>query len=273
MLATFNQDQFYLELDRLFQTGDAAAIEDFLVQQANLAKESGDHAGIIAVNNELGGIWRAQGKYDEARYLYEQILSMMIDAGLQDSVHYATALLNTGDVYLAQEDYVSADRYFDQAEQLYRDLGYAEAYPMAALYNNQSVAARQQGRYAQARQLLVQALAIIEQVPEAAAEVGTSLLNIGQLDLLTGNLAEAKTQLEQALARYAALPQGRDIHQGQAFHALAQVYDQLGDYSQAQAYTQKALEALARDFGSNHPAYKDLEAFQQQIAEKAGEGK
>lgn len=266
----FDQEAFYRGLDLQFKTGNAATIEKYLYEQLELAKESGDRAGGIAVNNELGGILRAQGKIDEALRIYQEILSTMIDVGLQDTVHYATALLNTGDVYLANGQYEAAERYFDEAAGLYTRLGLSQAYPMAAVYNNRSVVARERGDYKTACGLLNQALVIIQNIPEAAAEVATTLVNMGQLELMRGELDSAKNYLEDALKRYNALPGERDVHQGQAYQALAQVYYHMGDYPAALAECDRAQSAIARDFGTEGQAYRELEALRSRLSDLIG---
>ena len=171
---------------------------------------------------------------------------------------------------MANGQYEAAERYFDEAAGLYTRLGLSQAYPMAAVYNNRSVVARERGDYKTACGLLNQALTIIQNIPEAAAEVATTLVNMGQLELMRGELDSAKIYLEDALKRYGALPGERDVHQGQAYQALAQVYYHMGDYPAALAECDRAQSAIARDFGTEGQAYRELEALRSRLSDLIG---
>ena len=56
---------FYKRLDRLYAE-DARKVEDFLRRELVGFEVSGDQPGLVAVHNELGSLYRGQGRYGES---------------------------------------------------------------------------------------------------------------------------------------------------------------------------------------------------------------
>ena len=79
--------------------------------------------GCVAVCNELGGVCRAMGQTDRAKELYHTVLTNLERVGLTHSEHYATALINTGDVYVNSRELEEALRYFLKARDLLVERG------------------------------------------------------------------------------------------------------------------------------------------------------
>lgn len=253
---SYDLQGFYRELDRLFQSGNAETLERFMLEAQLEAERQGDEAALIGIRNELGGLYRAGGRIDEAHALYDQVLAALRKSGLEASAHYATAEINLGDVYLAERRYDDALAAFLSAKEKLTQLGLAADYRMAALENNISVAYASKGAFDEAARALAGALAIIGDNPDLAAERATTQVNLAQLKIRTGAFPEAKALLEEALAIYGRL--GRDPHEGQAWQGLAQVAYFSGDYQGAVAAYDRAMDALRRDFGPNHPILAEL---------------
>lgn len=261
---------FYDELDRLFGSGDAQALERFMQDAEREAQRQEDGAALIGIRNELGGLYRAAGRIDEAHLLYDQVLTALRTFGLEDSAHYATAQINLGDVYLAEHEHEKALMAFLEAQRILTSLGLGEDYRMAALQNNISVAYAANKEFERAAQALTRALAIIGDDEHLAAERATTQVNLAQLKIRTGDFLDAQSLLQEALATYESL--GGDIHEGQAWQAMAQVaYFQGGYHAAALAY-EKAMQAVAHYFGEGHPALQELAAGKAQ-AERLAEGR
>ena len=91
-------NKFYQGLDDLFQQKDSGQTMAYLQRWLQEAQQRQDTSGIVAVSNELGGLCRAMGQIDRAKDLYKTVLTQLEHMGLIHSEHYATALINAGDV-------------------------------------------------------------------------------------------------------------------------------------------------------------------------------
>ena len=134
--------QFYQGLDALFQKKDSSETMRYLERWLQEAENKQDSSGIVAVSNELGGLCRAMGQIDRAKNLYRTVLTNLEHMGLTHSEHYATALINTGDVYVNSRELKEALQYFLRARDLLVECGLAGDYRMAALNNNISMVYR-----------------------------------------------------------------------------------------------------------------------------------
>ena len=95
-----NIEEFYRGLDALFAEKQTGEVTGYLKDWLQKAENAGDIPAIIAVSNELGGICRVTGKIDRAKELYATVLTLLEESGMADTENYATALINTGDVYI-----------------------------------------------------------------------------------------------------------------------------------------------------------------------------
>lgn len=244
-------EQFYQTLDGLFKNNRTSEIETFMRQSLLQAQEEGDYNGMIAVENELGGLCRAKGELQEAKKLYRDVLHQLSMLGQSETVNYATALINAGDVYIIDKDFQQALSYFEEAERLLKKADLQEDYRMAALYNNISAIYREQGRLPEAERVLARAVAIIAEQDNAQSELATTYVNIGQLQIKQGKFQQAKESLQKANTIFESVFLGKDIHYAMANAALGEVYFMEGRYDLSEKSYEKALILIERDFGRN----------------------
>lgn len=254
MTAYMNMAYINEQLDALYKEGNGQSIQTFLEDHMAESLRLGDSHAQIALANELGGLYRAQGHLEAAKDLYKKALRAIEELGLGQSLPFATTLINAGDVYVADRQYDQAIRLFKEAQDVFLKLGKGDSYEMAALKNNLSAAYRELGDYAQASQLLEDALRIISTYPERKAEEATSRINLAQLFIRQGEFTKAEDLLLQTLAYYEAKTTGGDPHYPLALAAMGEVYYFKSDYERSEGYYQKALLAIENYFGKN-PIY------------------
>ena len=136
MQSRIDLNRFYQGLDDLFHQKDSRQTMDYLERWLQKAQHKQDTSGLVAVSNELGGLCRAMGQIERAKELYRNVLMHLEHMGLAHSEHYATALINTGDVYVNSRELPEALRYFLRARDLLVECGLAGDYRMAALNTN-----------------------------------------------------------------------------------------------------------------------------------------
>lgn len=241
-------NQFFSVLDALFQKNDKRAVQTYLENGLNRARAVGDDEGAIAIANELGGYYRVIGALEEAKSLYQEALFKLTNMGLKDSEHYATTLINAGDVYIYDDSYEEALKYFLEAKAILERRHMDGDYRMTALCNNISMAYRAMGLYESAEKALENALKIIGGVEACRSELATTYINLGALQVKQGKLTLAEESFLSACRIYED-DGGRDVHFSTAYAGLGEVYYLKGAYHQAKMYYRKALALIERDFG------------------------
>lgn len=250
--------EFYKGLDLVFQKKDSSETLRYLESWLRVSEERNDAYGIVAVCNELGGLCRALGRMDRAIELYRRVLFHLEQIGLGNTEHYATALINMGDVYIAGNDPGEALTLFLKAKKLLEDCGLGGDYRMAALCNNISAVYRKTDRFEEAESALDIAFRIIKGLPQCRAELATTYVNLGELQVRQNKLEMAKESFLAAVKIYEEETGGQDVHYSAACAGLGQVFFLVRNFSEAERYYNKALDLIQRDFGKT--PYYDLVA-------------
>mgnify|MGYP004537612863 CR=1 FL=1 len=250
--------KFYEGLDRLFAAKDKSGIRDYMEKWLAEAENEGDTFAIISVSNELGGLCRSTGEMQRALKLYDRVLELLKQEGFSESEHFATALINTGDVYINAGKPDRALVYFLEAREMLERLDLAGDYRMAALCNNISMAYRDSGEMKKAEEAVGRALEIISLMPKCRGELATTYTNLGELKVRQGDLDGAVGTFSKACGIFEELG-GTDVHYASACAALAQTYHLKGQDEDAVRWYEKALEMIERDFGKS-PFYHVVEA-------------
>ncbi|MCI5535937.1 MAG: tetratricopeptide repeat protein [Clostridiales bacterium] len=265
--------EFYDGLDIMFQKKDSADTMRYMESWLREAENRADKYGIVAVCNELGGLCRAMGKTDRAKMLYQRVLYILQNLGMENTENYATALINAGDVHLSAGENQEALEYFTRSRDMLIKLGLSGDYRMAALCNNISMIYRQTGEFAEAEKALDTAFNIIRGLPQCRGELATTYVNLGELQVRQNKLEMAKESFLSAEDIFLRDTGGSDVHYSSACAGLGQVYYLTGRYIEAEKYYQKALELIERDFG-RVPYYdlvvSNLEKVKEKRRQEAG---
>lgn len=243
-----NIEEFYKGLDIMFQRKNKTETMKYMEDWLREAENKNDVFGIIAVSNELGGICRAVGQIDRAKALYKTVLTHLENMGLSKSEHYATALINTGDVHINAGEHKEALELFLKARHMLVECGLAGDYRMAALCNNISMIYRNTQEYEKAEQALDIAFNIIKGLPQCRGELATTYINLGELQVRQNKLEMAKESFLHACRMFEE-DGGMDVHYSSACAGLGQVYYYRGQRAEAEKYYEKALSLIERDFG------------------------
>ena len=188
--------EFYSVLDSLYEKKEMDKIEPYMLEVLSRAGNLEDLEGVVSVCNELGGLYRAMRRTDEALWTYEKVMEGLEQMGLKGTRNYASALINLGNVHIARKSYEKAYGIDRQALEILERLG-GEAYQRAALYNNMSAALRELGRTKEAQDMALRAIEIIRELPECTGELATSY-TLGNLDDVQGYYENAEERYIRA---------------------------------------------------------------------------
>lgn len=244
-------DEILKKLDGLFADEKLEEVEPFLLSCMRQAK-AGDEYGIyISVGNELIGFYRSISRYEEAFAVAEDVLLLMEELQLEETVHFATTLLNTATAYRAAGRYEEALADYRRALEIYqRDLP-KDDYRLAGLYNNISILLEKLEENEKAALFLHKAIQIVEKQPGSRLELATSRTNLALIELKLNRLDEAKSLLDAACRAFEEDGGITDSHYSAALAGLGEVCYRQGGLERALGYYEHALFEVEKHFGRN----------------------
>ena len=248
--------------------------EPYMLEVLSRAGNLEDLEGVVSVCNELGGLYRAMRRTDEALWTYEKVMEGLEQMGLKGTRNYASALINLGNVHIARKSYEKAYGIDRQALEILERLG-GEAYQRAALYNNMSAVLRELGRTKEAQDMALRAIEIIRELPECMGELATSYTNLGQAQAKEYAFSDARQNLMHALQLYENSSGDRDIHYANAVYALGNLDDAQGYYENAEERYIRAAKLIERDFGHTcdyDQIMEDLQRVRRKVKKVEGNG-
>ena len=169
------------KLDEYFAKDDAAAAERHLNYWMAEAEQNRDYRGKLSLLNELVGLYRKNGREQEAMSAAENAVALAKSIGLDGSVTMGTTLLNYATACRAFDNPEKALDLYEQARGLYEANLSEGDERLAGLYNNMGVTLTAMERYAEARDLYEAALAIIGKTEGGQADEAVTWLNLADL--------------------------------------------------------------------------------------------
>lgn len=204
---------------------------------------------ILVQGNEQIGYYRSISNYEEALKISKEMLELVKELGLQGSEVHGTTLLNAATAYRAAGMCEKAIAMYRAAEQIFKNLGIQDE-RLAGLYNNMSMAFQQKEDYGTAESCLLQALAIVRNLPDHKVEEATTYANLASVCYEKEEFAQGIEYVQRAIERFEECEE-KDAHYCGALALLAQGHYEQGEMEKAiSAYTEALGEILAH-FGKN----------------------
>ena len=185
--------------------GDWSAAEKHLLYWLAEAEANRDARSQLMLHNELMGYYRKQGIREKAIHHAQQAGALVHQLGMENTITAGTTWVNFGTVLQAFGESEDGLKYFEQARENYEKNLPPEDARLGGLYNNMGLALASCQRYAEARQMFRQALAVMEKQPSGQLEQAITWLN--QADALEAEMSpeEAEPLLREHLDRAAEL--------------------------------------------------------------------
>lgn len=251
-------NNFYYEVDRLFEEKKIQEAEDFMKDTLAQAEAENDAGAVITVCNELGGYYRAVSRYSDGIPLYEKALRLMRDMGLERSEHYGTTLVNFATTYTMAGDIVRALNLYTEAAEIYAEAGLGNDYRLATLFNNMSFLCQDLEDYPQAQEYLEKSLFILKALEESEIEMAITYSNLANVYLAMDQISEAKVTVKKALDLFIGESGDSDVHYAGAVCTLGEIYFREADYEKAAALFREAMKLTERDYGTDNLSYAVL---------------
>jgi class 3 adenylate cyclase/tetratricopeptide (TPR) repeat protein len=202
-----------------------------------IMEEIGDLMGQAAVLNNLGIEAYYEGRWDEARDLYER--SRVLRERTGDVINVATTTNNLGEIESDQGRYTDAEARFREAVRIADGAG--QRFIAAVARGNLGRVAARSGRYDEADELLADAMSALEDIGAAPFALEMQARRAELIALSGDSSADAVQLADETLARI----EGAGVPP--AVHALLERirgagFAQRTDTEQARAALQRALE-------------------------------
>lgn len=269
-----NIDEFITGLDAVFDKGASREeVEPYFEKWKKQAEEEGDKAASVTILNEMMGYFRETSQYEKSIGCGEEALALMKEMNLENTLPYATTLLNTANALRAAGKLEeSADRY-GRVFALFEQLVSSEDFAYAELYNNVALLYQELGRFPQAVQCLRNALSICLSTEGKEFQTAVTYTNLGTSELHAGDIAGAVRDLQEAERRFAAMAV-KDSHHAAAIASMAEAKYLMGNYQGAAADYETALAMIEDYIGRNEGWNRVYEKYQaaKQAAEHPASG-
>ena len=218
------------------------------MQEENKQIDPGTRERLVQGNEQIR-YYRSISNYEEALKISKEMLELVKELGLQESEAHGTTLLNAATAYRAAGMCEKAIAMYRAAEQIFKNLGIQDE-RLAGLYNNMSMAFQQKEDYGTAESCLLQALAIVRNLPDHKVEEATTYANLASVCYEKEEFAQGIEYVQRAIERFEECEE-KDAHYCGALALLAQGHYEQGELEKAiSAYTEALREILAH-FGKN----------------------
>ncbi len=244
-------NNFYQELDNIFQTEGIQSAEKYILKNMECAKNENNVPAIVSISNELGGIYRVTSRFEEAKSVYTLAIEAIKILGLENTEQHGTTLLNLASVYSESKEYEEALRLYEQVSNIFRRFHLGKDYRMAALYNNISHVYDNLNQEENALASAEKSLDIIKQLTNHKVELATTHTTLALRYIKRHRYEEAEANLQLAEKIFSDLPGDPNVHYAATLNALGEFYFIKGKRNLASEYFKQALDIIKVNYGEN----------------------
>lgn len=250
-------NQITEELDTLFAQEKTAEIPQFLESHIAQAAQEGAQEVLLTLYNEIIGFYRETGQYALSIENCHKAVALMKEMGIQDTIPYATTLLNIANAHRAAGLLQESLELYNRVRPIYvAHLDENDMY-FANFYNNLSLLYQEMGDFASAKDQLVNALSIVSHKPDRQFEAAVTQANLANTCIELGQDDEARARAEEAIRIFEELGVD-DAHYSAALSALGSLYYMDKDYNSALSAMEKSRECVAKYLGTDNIQYQRL---------------
>ena len=249
---------FYRRLNEYYDGMKTYRAEWFLKDSLVEAKRQKHEEAVLIILNELGGFYRAMGRYSEAAPLFVDAICTLRKLGLFHTENHATTLINQATNYAVWGRTIDALELFEAARLMFETLGITVDFRIASLHNNMSIAYQDMGEYDKAVDHLKDAIAILEQLEDTQIEIATTYTNIAQCKYHDKSFDDAMKDVNRSIELFEEAGAFKDPHYAVALETKGHVCDKLGLYEESLDFYTKACELVGELYGEDHRGYQSL---------------
>lgn len=186
------------KLDEHLARNDYAAAEKHLLFWADEARFNDDERGLLALYNELMGLYRKTDKREQSIEYAEKALNLVEKLGLSDSSVGGTTLVNAATVYKAFSMPEKAISLYRKALEIYKATLSEKDPRLGGLYNNMGLAYTDLAMFDDAEDCYKKALSVMQSVELSELEQAITYLNMADLE----NSMLGTLEAEDVISKY-----------------------------------------------------------------------
>ncbi len=180
-MAVFDNGRFISRLDDFFSREDMRGAGDYLREQYEVCRSSGNDGGRLTVLNEMVGYYRQTGEEEAALCAVEEALSLTEKKGIQGDVSGATIILNCATTLKRFGRSDSAVKYYDEVQKVFEEKLDGNSALLAGFYNNKALALQDLGKSSESEICFRKAIEITLKDSANALETAISYVNLAHL--------------------------------------------------------------------------------------------
>ena len=244
-------DSFFKELDRLYDEGDAAAVERYVLDTIDIMRDGGDRtAEFVAIINELACFYRGTSRFDESEQIFKTAVELMDTIGGAGTLAGATVIINYAGLMRLQRKNDDAIRLFLDAKRLLEELDAREDYAYASVLNNIALVYQDMGDSKTAIEYCHAAMEVIKSGAGEERDIATAQNNLAAMYYRMGDYESAGAAVDEALEIYERLDDN-DLHVAAAFSTRAALDFSMKKYRQARESYKSSANVTKSFFGEN----------------------
>ncbi|MBR3834591.1 MAG: DUF4125 family protein [Lachnospiraceae bacterium] len=246
-------NKILIQYDGMFGSYDLGDIEEFLVDNIEMAKDEGDTSSQFTLLNEMIGFCRDTTQQDKGIMYCQQLTTLMGDMGIAGTFEYATAQLNIANAYRAFGRSDESMECYKETLEIYNAMLDDNDFGYANLYNNWALLYQEMGDFESARDCLYKALRVVDSYQEAEVQQAITRTNLGS-SLVAIGTKESCDEAEKLLLRALAIFErdgGKDFHYNATLVAIGDLMCKKKCYVEAVDFYERGLGELEKHVGRN----------------------
>ena len=244
-----NINEILQQVDNLYGENKGKEAEQLMLASIETAVAEQDSESLLQLLNELLGYYRETSRVEESYKIAEQALSLAKSMGLENTIPYATTLLNVANAYRAGGRLTDSLSCYESVKEIYDNLLSKDNMLVASLENNRSLLYQELGDYQSAKNCLLSALGIV-QAKEADFEAAVTCANLASTCMQLDEAEEAYNYGTLAIKAFEQL-EVFDFHYGAALAAMGSYYFKKQNFTIARDYYAKARDIMKEKLGQN----------------------
>lgn len=238
------------KLDNLFKEKRFNEVENFLLENLEQAEQENDISSIITIINELIGFYRVSSRFKDAIVYCDKVIEIMKSHGLEDTVNYATTLLNIGTLYRESGRLEKSLKYYKEALAIYKRYLDKNDYKFASLYNNMSLLYQDMNANEKAYNCLINALEIVT-ILDLQVQIAITHINLANCLLQANKLEKALKHIKISLSIFEKDRGAKSLHYSAALATMGKIQFELKEYGKSIENYLAALEEIKSNIGDN----------------------
>lgn len=244
-----DMDRILARVDALYEENKGEEAKELMLRSIEEAIELQDDGAQLQLLNELLGYYRETSQKEMVYETASRAISHAKDMGLEDTIPYATTLLNVATAYRACGRLQESKEYYAQVQKIYDSQLEPDSMLMAGLKNNIALLYQETGDFATAKEKLQEALAIVS-AKGVAYEMAVTYANLASTCMQLKQDEEARDCAMKSVEIFRQ-EKVADSHYAAALATLGAYSYREKDFRKALEYYTQGMEAVEKNLGRN----------------------